>query len=507
MPCAFEHFVLDTDRRELRRDGVPVAVEPQVFDLIVFLIANRHRVVSRDDVLEAIWHGRIVSESTLTTRINAARRAVGDNGEAQRLIRTIYGRGFRFVGDVLGPPIPENRRLTPNMPAVAVLPLDNLSCDPELDFCAAGITEDLIAALSRVPTLSVIAGNPTDSVKGSGLDAREVASWPGVRYVLTGSVQGSAQRRRVTAKLFDRIAGNCVWSNRYDYAAEDILAQQDDIVRKTLIEVCAKLTSGDHAHVDGGTCNLDAWLLYGQAFEEWCRFERVANFRARALFQRAHETDPRWPSPLAGLSATYREAAIRGWGGSSESNLETAKALAEMAVAVGSDNATAHVHLANIRMQMGRIEEGVTIFERAVELAPGDYFPLTAFAHALPRVGEEMRALSLFARSKKTSPVPLGVNLANEAFVLHLAGHREQAINALNEFIDLCDIADARVRLAAAYFESDRTEEARSAIAYVLTRQPDATIGEYTRNLPFPGRQQLGWYEDLLRGAGLPDQF
>lgn len=505
---AFEHFALDTDRRELRRDGASVAVQPQVFDLIAFLIANRHKVVSRDNVLEAVWHGRIVSESTLATRINAARRALGDSGDAQRLIRTIRGRGLRFVGNLVAYPTHQDRRSAPDRPAIAVLSFENLSDDPQLDSHAAGITENLIAALSKVPALSVIARNSTEGFKGDGRNERHAAGALGARYVLTGSVQGSGQRLRVTARLIDGTAGNCVWSDRYDDPVEDIFAQQDDIVRRALIEVCAKLTSGDHAHVDGrGTRNLNAWLLYGQAFEEWYRFERVANFRARELLQKAHEVDPKWPSPLACLSATYREAAIRGWGGSPESNLTQAAALAEKAVMIGPDDATAHIHLGDILTEMGRIDEGVAISEKAVELAPSDFYALGAFGYILARVGEETRALAMFAHSRKALPVPFGPVLANEAFVLHLVGHRERAIESLNESIDRSDIADAHVRLAAAYFESDRPEEARAEIAHVLAREPDATIGEYTKNLPFPDQRRLDWYQDLLRGAGLPDHL
>jgi tetratricopeptide (TPR) repeat protein len=254
----------------------------------------------------------------------------------------------------------------------------------------------------------------------------------------------------------DGTTGRCIWSDRYDHSAEGVFEERDNFVRKTLIEVCAKIASGDHAHVNGsGTRSLNAWLLCGQAFAEWSRFERIANFRARELFQRAHKADPKWPSPLAGLSATYREVAIRGWGGSLESNLEAAREFAEKAVAAGPDDATAHAHLGSIRVEMGRIEEGVASSEKAAELAPSDFYALCAFACNLVRVGEEKHALAVFARSKRARPVPFGPVLCNEGFVLHLTGRREQAIEALKESVDRCDNADAHVRLAAAYFESD----------------------------------------------------
>ncbi len=506
MRFAFENITLDTDRRELRRHTTAVAVEPQVFDLIVFLIDNRHKVVSRDDMLEGVWHGRIVSESTLATRINAARRALGDSGSAQRLIRTVHRRGFHFVGDIVEKPMGRHGRSLPGATAIAVLPFRNLSGYPRLDWLAAGITEDLRDALGKAPALSTPAGD--FEWTGQGL-RRAAEGLPGIRYVLAGSVQGSERRVRVIARLVDTAAGgSCLWSDRFDFPAQDMLAQQDDIVRKMLIEISAKLVSGDHAHIEGErTRSLEALLLHGQGFQEWCKFERAANVRARQLFQRSHEADPKWPTALAHLASTYREAAIRRWDGSPDSNLALATEIGERAVAVGPDHVTAVSQLAHVLVNAGRVDEGLKLAERAIEIGPSDFFALGCFAYNLARAGEVARAHGYFARSRKACPVPFGPMLANEAFVLHLAGQREQAIGVLKECADCSDIVDTHVRLAAAYFEGGRVEEAREEIAEVFARQPDATIGEYTGNLPFPSHQRLAWYQDLLRGAGLPDRF
>src|SRR5262245_24342256 len=162
MQYLFEDYALDPDRRELTRNAKAVAIGPKVFDLLLYLIQNREHVVSKDDVLEAVWSGRIVSESTLTTHINAVRKAVGDNGEEQRLIRTIARKGFRFVGEVSeasadrtsplsgpakseGPPAPT----LPDIPSIAVLPFLNLSADIEQEYFTDGVVEDIITALSR----------------------------------------------------------------------------------------------------------------------------------------------------------------------------------------------------------------------------------------------------------------------------------------------------------------------------------------------------------------------
>ena len=168
----FSEFVLDTNRRELRRGNGHIAIEPQVFDLLEFLIRSRERVVSRDDLLAAVWRGRIVSDATLSSRVNAARAAIGDNGEDQRLIRTLPRKGVRFVGEVRetsDPPPTVSEAAKPvdlEGPSIAVLPFTNMSGDPEQDFFADGMAEDIITALSRYPSLFVIARNSSFTYNG-----------------------------------------------------------------------------------------------------------------------------------------------------------------------------------------------------------------------------------------------------------------------------------------------------------------------------------------------------
>jgi DNA-binding winged helix-turn-helix (wHTH) protein len=187
----FEDYALDTDRRELRQGPALLSVEPQVFDLLVFLVRNRDRVVSKDDLLASVWGGRIVSESTLASRINAARRIIGDNGERQRLIRTIIGKGVRFVGAVreqrvTGEPVAAS--ISPRL-SIVVLPFTNLSNDPEQEYFADGITDDLTTDLSRISGSFVIARNTAFTYKGRSVDVRQIGRELGVRYVLEGSVR------------------------------------------------------------------------------------------------------------------------------------------------------------------------------------------------------------------------------------------------------------------------------------------------------------------------------
>jgi TolB-like protein len=244
----FEDCVLDTDKRELRRGADPVSITPQVFDLLVYLIRNRNRVVSKDDLIDAIWKGRIVSDAAVTTRINAARSAIGDSGEEQRLTKTLPRKGFRFVGSVLeqqgstSTETPEEQRrpdLTlPDKPSIAVLPFATLNGDPEQAYLANGIAEDIITELSRFSELFVIARNSSFQYKGRAIDVRQVGRELGVRYVLEGSVRRGSDRIRISAQLIDAATGAHRWAERYDRTLEGIFAVQDEVVR-TIVAILA----------------------------------------------------------------------------------------------------------------------------------------------------------------------------------------------------------------------------------------------------------------------------
>ena len=182
-------------------------LEPQVFDLLAYLICNRERVVTKDELLTAIWQGRIVSETALTSRVNSARSAIGDSGQQQRLINTLPRKGIRFVGTVLEvhpraneppPPLP-----LPDRPSIAVLPFTNMSGDPEQEYFVDGVVEEIITALSQTRRLFVIARNSSFTYKGRAVDVKQVGRELGVRYVVEGSVRRAASRVRITAQLID----------------------------------------------------------------------------------------------------------------------------------------------------------------------------------------------------------------------------------------------------------------------------------------------------------------
>jgi TolB-like protein len=272
----FEDYALDTERRELVRGPDIIPTPPQVFDLLTYLIRNRERVVSKDDLVDAIWNGRIISDVALTTRLNAARNAIGDSGEKQCLIKTLPRKGFRFVGAVREEQEPAGVAIAaapiethkpslplPDKPSIAVLPFQNLSADPEQEYFADGVVEDITMALSRFRWLFVIARNSSFTYKGRPVDIKQVGRELGVRYVLEGSVRKAGNRVRIAGQLIDAETGAHLWADRFDGALEDIFDLQDQVTSTVVGAIAPMLQREEIERARRKpTENLDAYDYY-----------------------------------------------------------------------------------------------------------------------------------------------------------------------------------------------------------------------------------------------------
>jgi TolB-like protein len=296
----FEDYALDTDRREIHRGPEVLPVAPQVFDLLSYLIRNRERVVSRDDLIGAIWNGRAVSDAALTTRLNVARCAIGDTGETQRFIKTLPRKGVRFVGSVEEdrqgsvPPagsaahttIVEAPSCAPRL-SIVVLPLVNISTDPEQDYFVDGVTESLTTDLSRIRGSFVIGRHTAFSYKGKAVDLKQICRELNVRYALEGSVQRGGNRFRVNFQLVDAETGAHLWVDRFDKPIADLFDMQDEIVSRLANALDAELIAAEARRAER-SANLDAMDLVFQGKALWNRgwtSEYMA--RARGFFERA----------------------------------------------------------------------------------------------------------------------------------------------------------------------------------------------------------------------------
>ena len=300
----FEEYAFDTDRRELHRGADIVSVAPQVFDLLDYLIRNRERVVSKDDLINAIWNGRSVSDAALTTRLNVARSAIGDSGEEQRFIKTLPRKGFRFVGPVREAQRPASVAVTdtpaqrlkpalplPDKPSIAVLPFTNLSSDPEQDYFADGMVEDIITALSRFKALFVIARSSSFTYKGRAVDIKQVGRELGVRYVLVGSVRKAASRVRITGQLVDTTTGAHLWADRFDGGIGDVFDLQDQVTESVVGAIAPAVEKAEIERAKRKpTESLDAYALYLRGLARLYQFaSRHANDEALRLLNSSRD--------------------------------------------------------------------------------------------------------------------------------------------------------------------------------------------------------------------------
>jgi len=276
----FDQCLLDDELRELKRADAPVALQPQVFDLLLYLIQERERVVSKDDLISRIWQDRAVSDSALNSRINAARQAIGDDGQRQHLIRTVARKGFRFVGEVSeeasGAQSREQRstpgQRTPDRPAIAVLAFENMSDDPEQDYFCDGISEDILTALSKVRWFLVISRNSSFAYKGRAVQLKQIGDELGVRYVVEGSVRKSGDRLRITAQLNDTTTGAHLWAEQYDRELGDIFAVQDEITNAIVVAIEPQIYTAENFRAKRkAPDNMDAWGLLMRALSHFWR--------------------------------------------------------------------------------------------------------------------------------------------------------------------------------------------------------------------------------------------
>ena len=524
MTLSFGDYEIDVERRELRRAKTPVHVEPQVFDLLVYLVQNRDRVVSKDDLIAAVWRGRIVSESTLTSRINAARKAIGDSGEDQKLIRTIARKGLRFVGEVRtqptgteptgasglppdqvhersGPALP-----LPDRPAIAVLPFINMSGDSEQEYFSDGISEDIITALSKLRWFFVIARNSSFIYKGKAVHMKQLAEELGVGYVVEGSVRKSGDRVRITAQLNDVSTGGHIWAERYDRDLADVFAVQDEITEAIVAAIEPQLYAAENFRARRKPPgSLDAWDLVMRALSHYWRVTRQDNVVAQALLEKAIAIDPHYGQALGVLATSHTFSAHMGW-----ADMATVAPIAERAalaaVEADSEDPWAHHGLAYVYLFARRFDDSLAEFELALRLNPNfslaqGFYGVTLCYSGRWQEGDlaARRALRLSPRDP-FSPIFYGI----AAYAQFIGHNYDEAIRLAHESLrQRGDFVGGHRVLTAAAGMAGQKEVARIALQELRRTQPNISLAWIANELPMKERVDREHYLEGLRRAGL----
>ena len=527
----FGDYVLDPERRELSHCAKVVPVGPQVFDLLLHLVKNCDRVVSKEDLLQAVWRGRIVSESTITSHINAVRKAVGDTGEAQRVVRTVARKGFRFVGEVkvgeigdarlpgtsgVGEPTsgesrePPSALVLPDKPSITVLPFHNLSGDPEQEYFADGVVEDIIAALSRIRWLFVIARNSSFTYKGRTVDVKEVGRELGVRYVLEGSVRKTGSKVRITGQLIDVTTGTHLWAERFEGTLDDLFELQDQIAESVVGAIAPQL---ERAEIERAkrkpTESLDAYDYYLRGMAKLHSGTREAVEAALPLFYKATELDPEFASAYGMAAWCHFWRKVNRWMTDRSREIAEGTRLARLAVELGRDDAVALTRAGHALAHLaGDLDGGIALLDRAVLLNPNlaPAWFLGGFLRALH--GEPDAAIEHLAHAVRLSPLdPEMFRMQAGMAMAHFFAGRfdsasawaEKAVGNLPSFLAAVSL------VAASHALAGRMDKAKQAMQRVLTLDPSLRVSNLKDWLPIHRPEDLARFADGLRLAGLPE--
>jgi TolB-like protein/Flp pilus assembly protein TadD len=520
----FADCALDSDRRELRRRANLIAVEPQVFDLLEYLIRNRDRVVSKDDLVATIWHGRVVSESALATRINAARSAIGDSGDQQRLIKTLPRKGIRFVGAVQEGPKTQEPVTTatvgaeparpglalPDKPSIAVLPFTNMSGDPEQEYFADGVADDIITALSRCNWLFVIARNSSFTYKGKIVDTRQIGRELGVRYLLEGSVRRSGTRLRFTGQLIDALSGANIWADRFEGDMTDVFDLQDRMTESVVAAIEPNLQRAEIERLrQKPTASLGAYELVLRAQQLEYEFNPQSLAEALLCLERAIALDPSYAQAMALAAYCYAERRHQAWARDIAGEAAEGLRLASRAIDLGKDDSNvlwmAAFAVRHLAMDAPRAKQ---LADRSLQLNPNSAIGLAIAAWIEVGMGNYASALELAGRAERLSPRdPRGWFIATVLGLAHFhAGQFDQAEADLKRaLVQNSRFATALRVLAASLARLGRIDEAALTVQEMLKIDPQLTISEFRARSAFLTDSVRDSVAEALRLAGLPE--
>lgn len=479
----FERCEVRPAERQLLVDGSPAPLGARAFDLLLYLLAHRDRMVPKDELLARVWPGLVVEENNLSVQVSAVRKLLG-----RQAIATVAGRGYRFALAVREEPVaaaaPAGAGLPAGRATIAVLPFAVLSDDPRLQFLADGLVEDLIALLARVPGFVLISRASSFAFRGQGAAVPEVARQLGVRHVVEGSVRSAGALLRIATQLTDAATGQLLWSGRFERARDEALLLQEDIARALIAELEPELTRAEVAHIRRQRPeNLDAWAHYHQAIgaialQGWTR-EAMAE--ARGQLQRALALDPAFGlghAQLALLTALSMNIATLD---QDEARVRETLAAAERAIALDDGSSEVLGYAGCALCDLGRHTRGVEVLQRAVELDPSNAQAHVALGASLALQGQHEAGIARMRLGMAISPRDRRLGFWGWALGLFLA-RTERWDEALAE-ARLSARRDPRFHLArvleAVVLERQgRAAEARAAVAAARQACPALTQAE-----------------------------
>ena len=526
MKYRFGEFELDLAKVELRVRDRLCPLEPQVFALLAFLVEHRERLVSRDELFEKVWDGRIVTDAALASRVKAARRALGDDGKAQRFIRTIHGQGFRFVAEVRAehdelqlsaaaeaepedaarPRPPGASVQTSTRPSLAVLPFRLIGDAGPYVAIAEALPHELITELARLRWLFVTARGSSFRLRDPNQDIGEVGRLLGVRYCLSGDVEVAGNSLAITTQLAETRGGGILWAERFAGSIDDVHGVRAEIRSRILaaLELRIPLHEAAQARLTV-TENLDAWSAYHLGLQHMYRFNRHDNAIATELFGRAVAQDPNFARAHAGLSFVHFQTAFLGHTDDLAGEKALARSYAQRGLDLDPLDPFVNFTMGRTFWLDGDLESGLAWLERATALSPnyaqGIY--ARAWTETLAGRGLEGRAhVDLAIRLSPLDPLFYGM-LGTRAFThmaegedVEAASWAERAARSPGAHVLIAMIA------AAAHALAGHDARAREWARNVRQRNPRLTRGDFFRAFPFRSQSTHARVAAALKSLG-----
>ncbi|MGN7932558.1 winged helix-turn-helix domain-containing tetratricopeptide repeat protein [Sphingopyxis sp. 22461] len=515
----FEGFELDPGKFELREHGHAKHLEPQVLSLLILLASNADRLVSKDEIIEKIWGGRIVSEAAVASRVKAARQALGDDGKEQRVIRTVHGKGFRFGAQVLfeQAPAPVRRFAEPaadrsapaaeERPSIAVLPFHLVGGPGPLSVVADALADELIGDLSRLRWLLVIARTSTFRFRGQEAGCEQVGAALGVRYCLTGTLEEAAGRVILSVSLARTSDSAVVWADRFTAGREALHELRCEVLGAVIANLETRIVQNEVERARRmPESGLDAWSSYHLGLDHMFRFNRSDNARAAGLFAQALARDPNFSRALSGLSFTRFQDCFLQYSGDPDAMAEQARSLAERAVQLDPLDPFAHLNLGRSLWFADAVPESMERLSAAIALSPNYAQAIYSKAWAEMTqcdIGHSDEHAELALRLSPLDPLRYAMLGVRSVSALMRGDHQsaidwgERAAQSPGAHKHIAVIA------AIAAEASGNHERAAQWIGRARQLDPQVSRGTFLRSFPFAATSEREMIERALQGTGL----
>lgn len=524
MRLVFEDFVLDTRRGDLRSGELERPLEPRAFSLLCLLVENHDRLVSKDEILEKVWDGRIVTDSAVSTVIKSVRKALGDDGDAQKYVRTVRGRGFRFVAPVRilpdsGPePAPVHVAIdeaqrpaqTPAdaKPSIAILPFAMVGYSETFSAIGDAIPTELISSLSRLRWLRVIARGSSFRFRNRDVDPDAVRGALGVGYCITGAVEIFGTKLAIVVELIDANSHNVVWSERFPSQIDDVHEIRSRIVSDVIaaLELHIPLNEAEKARLNAPDA-LDAWSEYHIGLQHMYRFNRTDNEIAAARFERATVADPRFARAFAARSFTSFQSAFLKYSPDPHKEAENARRHAERSVEIDPLDPFGNFNLARTHWLTGNPDGGLAMLDRAIDVNPN--FAQGYYARAWTDVmaGRGDSGLSSVDSAIALSPL--------DPLLYAMQATRGFACLIQGDYASAAEWAERGARSPASHFLigaiavaahqlNGETDKAGYWAQNVRSRRVDASIEHFFTAFPFSDARVRQQISDALSAQGFP---